>query len=112
MCALQTTKITIRGIEYNIRKNIRAKFMWEKIYNGKPFQLTNTEESTVYLYCIIAANNIDNDNLLTLDEFWDELSINPQLEQDFLEAIEKLQSFEDMALEKEEKKEKKTRIKK
>lgn len=80
-------KIKIKGKNYNLRYSIRALFIWEQI-TGKPFKLETLLDNYVFFYSIILANNSDKENIISWDEFIDELDKNPLLFTALNEAIE------------------------
>lgn len=80
-------KIKIKGKNYNLRYSIRALFIWEQI-TGKPFKLETLLDNYVFFYSIILANNSDKADIISWDEFIDELDKNPLLFTALNEAIE------------------------
>lgn len=71
-------KIKIKGKNYNIKYTIRALFIFEQI-TGKPFKIETLLDNYVFFYSIILANNMDKENIISWDEFIDELDKNPNL---------------------------------
>ncbi len=69
-------KITINGIEYNIKYSIRALFIWEQI-TGKNFKIETLLDNYIFFYSMILANN--KDKVLDWDTFLDALDENPNL---------------------------------
>ena len=71
-------KIKIKGKNYNLKYTIRALFIFEQI-TGKPFKIETLLDNYVFFYSIILANNMDKENIISWDEFIDELDKNPNL---------------------------------
>ena len=80
-------KIKIKGKNYNIKYTIRALFIFEQI-TGKPFKIETLLDNYVFFYSIILANNMDKENIISWDEFIDELDKNPNLFSVINDAIE------------------------
>lgn len=71
-------KIKIKGRNYNVKYTIRSLFIFEQI-TGKPFKIETLLDNYVFFYSIILANNMDKENIISWDEFIDELDKNPNL---------------------------------
>lgn len=79
-------KIKIGKKNYNIKYTIRALFIWEQI-TKKSFKIETLLDNYIFFYCMILANN--KDNVLSWDEFIDELDKNPKLFQKMSEILSK-----------------------
>lgn len=84
-------KITINGIEYNVKYTIRALFYFENI-TGKAFEIKTLQDNYILFYCMILANNPDN--ILEWNDFLDAVDNDPKL-------IEQLTSINDEYLKKD-----------
>lgn len=80
-------KVKIKGRNYNIKYTIRALFIYEQI-TGKPFKIETLLDNYVFFYSIILANNQDKSDILSWDDFIDELDKNPNLFGTINDAIE------------------------
>lgn len=95
-------KIKIKGKNYNLKYTIRALFIFEQI-TGKPFKIETLLDNYVFFYSIILANNMEKENIISWDEFIDELDKNPLLFNALNDAIEDKQEKDKIFQEDEEK---------
>jgi hypothetical protein len=73
-------KVTINGIDVELKYTMRSLMIYEKIY-GKTFQPEGLSEMMVYFYSTILAS--DKNVKLSFDEFLDMLDNNPEMLTDF-----------------------------
>lgn len=67
--------IKIKGNDYKVKQTLRAIFIWEQI-SERQFEIKNTLDNYLYLYCILLANNQD---FMTWDEFIDCIDEDPTI---------------------------------
>ena len=70
--------IKIKNQKYKVKYTVRSLFIFEQI-TGKPFRIETLLDNYVFFYSIILANNMDKENIISWDEFIDELDKNPNL---------------------------------
>lgn len=59
-------KITINGVEYKVKRTIKAMFIMEQI-TGHPFAINTLQEQYLFFWCMLYANNPDT--CLDYDDF-------------------------------------------
>ena len=79
--------IKIKNQKYKVKYTVRSLFIFEQI-TGKPFRIETLLDNYVFFYSIILANNMDKENIISWDEFIDELDKNPNLFSVINDAIE------------------------
>ena len=94
-------KVKIKGKNYNIKYTIRSLFIFEQI-TGKPFKLETLLDNYLFFYSIILANNSDKADILTWDDFLDEMDKNPKLFSSINDAIEDKQEKDKIFQQEEE----------
>lgn len=94
-------KIKIKGKNYNIKYTIRSLFIFEQI-TGKPFKIETLLDNYLFFYSIILANNSDKADILTWDDFLDEMDKNPNLFSSINDAIEDKQEKDKIFQQEEE----------
>lgn len=77
-------KLTINNHEYEFKYTIRAMFIYEQI-TGHSFNIDTTLDQYIFMYSMLLANNPDN--IVSWDDFIDELDNNPKLMFDFLDYL-------------------------
>lgn len=98
-------KVTINGVEYDLKYSIRALFLWEQI-TGKQFEIKSTLDNYIFYYCIILTSNKEkepldwNDFLNAIDE--NPKTLNPLV--DLMQSVEKKNSLIDTEVEEGNKK--------
>ena len=60
-------KITINGVEYKVKRTIKAMFIMEQI-TGHPFAINTLQEQYLFFWCMLYANNPDT--CLDYDDFF------------------------------------------
>ncbi len=65
--------IKINNNECKIKQTVRSIFLWEQI-TGKSFEIQNTLDNYLYLYCFLLANK---DDIMSWDEFINFLDDDP-----------------------------------
>lgn len=81
-------KITIRGKEYVMRHSLRAKMIWETIYQYKRmWQLTTFTDQWNYMWAMISAGS--GANAIPYDEFLEAIEENPALIHEYEEFVVK-----------------------
>ena len=94
-------KVKIKGKNYNIKYTIRSLFIFEQI-TGKPFKIETLLDNYLFFYSIILACNQDKENIITWDEFLDEMDKNPKLFSTLNDAIEDKQEKDKIFQQEEE----------
>lgn len=94
-------KVKIKGKNYNIKYTIRSLFIFEQI-TGKPFKIETLLDNYLFFYSIILANNSDKADILTWDDFLDEMDKNPNLFSSLNDAIEDKQEKDKIFQQEEE----------
>ena len=79
--------IKIKNQKYKVKYTVRSLFIFEQI-TGKPFRIETLLDNYVFFYSIILANNMDKENIISWDDFIDELDKNPNLFSVINDAIE------------------------
>ena len=79
--------IKIKNQKYKVKYTVRSLFIFEQI-TGKPFRIETLLDNYVFFYSIILANNLDTENIISWDDFIDELDKNPNLFSVINDAIE------------------------
>lgn len=98
-------KVSINGVEYELKYSIRALFLWEQI-TGRSFEIKSTLDNYLFYYCIILASNKDkepldwNDFLNAIDE--NPRTLNPLV--DLMQSVEKKNSLVEPEIEEGNKK--------
>lgn len=93
--------IKLKNQKYKIKYSIRSLFIFEQI-TGKPFKIETLLDNYIFFYSIILANNQDKTNIITWDEFLDELDKNPNLFNEINNAVEDKQEKDKIFQEEEE----------
>ena len=67
--------IEINGVNYKLKKTIRSLFVYERVF-GRTMTISSTEDTFMYLWATIKANNED---ALSYDEFLDWIDEAPSV---------------------------------
>lgn len=68
--------VKINGTDYKVKKTVRSIFIFEQI-TGKRFDLETLQDSYIFFYSVVLANNPDN--VLQWDDFIDALDRDPEI---------------------------------
>ena len=74
-------KITINGVEYKVKRTIKAMFIMEQI-TGHPFAINTLQEQYLFFWCMLYANNPDT--CLDYDDFLNAIDDDNDLIQQLL----------------------------
>lgn len=79
--------IKIKNKNYKFKYTIRALFIFEQITN-KPFKVQTLLDNYIFFYSVLLASNREKEDVITWDEFLDELDKNPQLFHDIQKLLD------------------------